>query len=110
MRSMRLERWLYLNGLGSKENDLEKGTFIHISGAAGLLDLNTIDNHLGEPAAKLYSDIRDAETVFNFSPDRVHVAIERRVVFIGDVNGVRTLILSPAQILVVESSVGKEET
>jgi len=95
-----------LNGLASKENDLEKGTFIHSSGAASLLDLNTIDDHLGEPAAKLYSDTRDAETVFNFSPDRVHVAIKRRVIFIG----VRTLIFSPAQIMGVGSSVGKEET
>ena len=51
----------------------------------------------------------DAETVFNFSSDRVHVAIERRVVSIGNANGVRTLILSPAQIMRVESSVGKEE-
>jgi hypothetical protein len=95
-----------LNGLSSKGNDLEKGTFIDISGAASLLDLNTIDDHLGEPATKIYSDIRDAESVFNFSPDRVHVAIERRVVSIG----VRTLILSPAQIMGVGSSVGKEET
>ncbi len=42
-----------LNGLGLKENDFEKGTFIPISGAASLLDLNTIDDHLGEPAAKV---------------------------------------------------------
>lgn len=53
---------------------------------------------------------RDAETVFNFSPDRVHVAIERRVVSIGNANGVRTLILSPARIMGVGSSIGKEET
>lgn len=42
-----------LNGLGLKKNDFEKGTFIPISGAASLLDLNTIDDHLGEPAAKV---------------------------------------------------------
>lgn len=52
----------------------------------------------------------NAEIVFNFSSDRVHVAIERRVVSIGNVNGVRILILSLAQIMRVESSVGKEET
>ena len=99
-----------LEGLASRENDLEKGTFIHISGAASLLDLNTLDDHLGEPATKIYSDMRDAETVFNFSSDRVHVAIERRVVSIGNATGVRTVILNPAQIMGVGSGVGKEET
>ncbi len=46
-----------LNGLASKGNDLEKRTFIHISGAASLLGLNTIDDHLDEPTTKIYRDI-----------------------------------------------------
>lgn len=99
-----------LNGLASKENDLEKGIFIHVSGAASLIDLDTIDDHLGEPATKNYSDIKDATTIFNLPPDRMHVAIERRVVSIGDANGVKTLILSPAQIMGVGSSIGKKDT
>jgi len=51
----------------------------------------------------------NAEIIFNFSSDRVHVAIKRRVVFIDNVNDVRILILSLAQIMKVESSVDKEE-
>ncbi len=48
-----------LNKLVSKKNNLEKKTFIHISDAASLLDLNIIDDHLDESTTKIYRDIHE---------------------------------------------------
>ena len=97
-----------VDGMATK-NGADKGVFIHTSGSANLLDPITLNDTLGQ-SAEVYSDIADYERIAAFPSDRWHVAIERKVTAAGEANGIKTIILAPAQIIGPGTGTGKRST
>ena len=96
-----------VEGLISKKDGTEKGVFVHLSGAACLVDFTTVHETIDKPNNRVYSDIDDAEEIFNFPHDRAHVAIERYLTSMAEAGGVKTVILSPANIFGIGTGTGK---
>lgn len=96
-----------LAGLASKTS-ADKGTYIVLSGSGSLLDLDNLSP--GLPASKLYSDVDDAEEIYNLPSHRIHVEIERQITREAEAAGVRAVILAPSQIFTTGIGVGKKES
>lgn len=94
------------DGLKSKDSK-DKGLFIHVSGAASLIDLHNL--HPGA-VGKIYSDVHDAEEIYDLPKNRVHVTIERRLMEEGDAAGVKVVILAPAMIFPSGTGIGKQDS
>ncbi|MCJ1372952.1 hypothetical protein MMC20_004178 [Loxospora ochrophaea] len=73
----------------------KKGTFIHMSGSANLVDFAA---PLGVLVPKVYADIDDAAEILSLPPERLHAALEQKIVSESERLGVRTAILSPPMI------------
>ena len=88
-----------MEGLASRklEKGIAKGTFILLSGGASLFDLGPSFKP-GAIDEKVWSDVADMDDIWKLPEDRMHVAIERKMVADGVANGVQTVILSPPQI------------
>lgn len=83
-----------LDGLKSKCST-DKGTFIHVSGAASLINLTEL---VPGQAGKVYSDIDNADEIFQLPKNRLHVAIERRLMKESEASGIKSVILAPPMI------------
>ena len=95
-----------LDGLNSKSS-IDKGLFIHVSGAASLIDLTCVDP--GNPE-RVWSDIDDAVDIYHLPKNRLHVGIERRLMKDSERFGVKTIILAPPMILPSGTGVGKQDS
>lgn len=95
-----------LDGLKSKCS-IDKGVFIHISGAASLINLTSI---CPGSSGKVYSDIDDADEIYNLPETRIHVAIERRLMLESEKSGVKTVILAPPMIFPSGTGIGKQDS
>jgi len=85
-----------------------QAVFIVLSGSASLLDLSNLNP--GKPAPRRYSDVSDAEEIWNLPRDRLHVSIERRIALESDAAGIRTIILAPSQIFHTGVGVGRKDS
>ena len=111
-----------LEGLGSKNKTADtspgggkgsrKGVLVHISGSANLIDLPSLSLSPGTFDSKTWSDTdtADASTILSLPPDRIHAALEQKIIRVGEASGVDTVILSPAAILGRGTGTGKRES
>ena len=82
-----------LNALAS--TTATKTFYIHLSGAANLLDLTLAP---GLPAPRSWTDTTDLPTISAFTNTQIHAAIEQRITAVGVSNaegGLRVAIVSP---------------
>ena len=99
-----------VDGLISQKHRSEKGAFVHLSGAASVVDFATCHESIINPNTRVYSDIDDAEEIFNLPHDRAHVAIERTLTARAEAAGVKTVILSPANVFGIGTGTGNIAT
>jgi nucleoside-diphosphate-sugar epimerase len=86
-----------------------KLAYIVLSGAGNLIDLGP-SYVAGARDEKVWSDIFDEDELFDLPHDRLHVAIERRIVAEGDKHGIQTVILAPPVILSDGYGEGKKDS
>jgi len=96
---------------GNMEKDelaaVDRGTFIHISGAASLINLHDINPDL---PGKVYSDIDNKEEILELPENRLHVAVERRLMAEGEAAGVNVVILAPPVLFPSGTGIGKQDS
>jgi hypothetical protein len=73
----------------------KKGTYIHVSGAANLIDFSF---PFGVASSTIVGDSDDAALISSLANDRIHAAIEQKIVSEGERLGIKTAIVSPPQV------------
>ncbi|KAL2826643.1 hypothetical protein BDW59DRAFT_62768 [Aspergillus cavernicola] len=76
-----------------------KKYYIHLSGAATVLDLSL---PLGAPPSRTWNDTDDLHEILKFPHSQIHAALEQKIVSFGAryaVQGVRTAIVSPPAVV-----------
>lgn len=86
-----------LDGLQAREKARSKeqpaGVYVVMSGSASTIDLVSFTP--GDLDEKVYGDVADAEAIWGFGEERLHVKVERDVMRRGDEGGVRVVVLAP---------------
>jgi nucleoside-diphosphate-sugar epimerase len=84
----------------------KKGTYIHISGAANLIDLSKPFGALDE---KIYGDEDNAHEILTLPHERFHAALEQKIISESERLGVKTAIVSPPAIFGTGRGPGRKE-
>lgn len=86
-----------LDGLLAREKARSQhqpvGAYVVMSGSASTIDLPNFTP--GDLDEKVWGDVADANTIWNFEEGRLHVKVERDVMRRGEEGGVRVVVLAP---------------